>query len=203
MVAIARERFQRPNLSFRVGDIAERVFEPASFVQIAPVFVERAMDDTSGCSTSGHVRAVNAHQVLRAAQVGGLPDARLELGVYELLSHLGQSMGPWIGDDVSPAAGPQPKQSSPADAFLRREPRRFFRKSGPAAFPFLELHSLEFDELASDGTAIVDGQSRAGIAEPTQPQHGECCGPVPREWARAAWRRRHGSSRGAGLRRPQ
>jgi len=34
------------------------------------------------------------------AQVGALPDARLELNAYELLLHLGVDVGPWIGAEL-------------------------------------------------------------------------------------------------------
>ncbi|HMR73549.1 MAG TPA: methyltransferase domain-containing protein [Polyangiaceae bacterium] len=135
------------------GGIQEEV--RSAFVEIAPVFVERAMDDTSGCSTSGHVRAVNAHQVLRAAQVSGLPDARLELGVYELLSHLGQSVGPWIGEEVALGPAPNAQVCASIDSLLRPEARRLFCKSGPSTAPFLELHAVEFEELASDGSVLA------------------------------------------------
>lgn len=66
-------------------------------------------------ATAGRVRPLLATQLLRAAQVGGLLDARLELNVYELLarqagaaalsdgnaSPLAQRLGPWIGAEIS------------------------------------------------------------------------------------------------------
>src|SRR6185295_11652113 len=40
------------------------------FVEVDPVFVERPLDAVSGFRTSGIVRAIEARQLLRAAQVG-------------------------------------------------------------------------------------------------------------------------------------
>lgn len=46
---------------------------------------------------SGVVRALDARSCLRAAQIGGLFDARLELGIHRLLRTLGVPGSPWIG----------------------------------------------------------------------------------------------------------
>lgn len=51
-------------------------------------------------ASAGTVRPIVARQLLRAAQVGGLLDARLELNTYHLFARLGESCGPWIGTAV-------------------------------------------------------------------------------------------------------
>lgn len=51
--------------------------------------------------SAGRVRPLVATQLLRAAQVGGLLDARLELNTYELLHRLGEPLGPWIGAEIA------------------------------------------------------------------------------------------------------
>ena len=43
---------------------------------------------------------METRQLLRSAQVGGLPDARLEMGVYDLLLTRGHHLGPWIGEEI-------------------------------------------------------------------------------------------------------
>ena len=51
---------------------------------------------------SGRVRAIEARQLLRAAQVGGLPDARLELNAYDPARAAALGVGPWIGEEHRP-----------------------------------------------------------------------------------------------------
>jgi SAM-dependent methyltransferase len=67
--------------------------------QVRPVFVE--VEPRTAGKGSERVRAVSARQLLRAAQVGGLPDARLELHICELLAYLGETPGSWIGEQLT------------------------------------------------------------------------------------------------------
>lgn len=66
----------------------------------------RLPPETAGFSDSGDIRLYPAQDLLRAAQVGMLPEARLELNIYALLRHLGQRPDKWLGTDVmQPPAG--------------------------------------------------------------------------------------------------
>lgn len=58
--------------------------------------------ELSGFSGSGEIRLYPAQDLLRAAQVGMLPEARLELNIYALLRHLGQRPDKWLGTEVAP-----------------------------------------------------------------------------------------------------
>lgn len=49
---------------------------------------------------AGTVREMDAHQTLRACQVGGMFDARLEINIYRLLRSLRRSPGAWIGAPI-------------------------------------------------------------------------------------------------------
>ena len=125
-------------------------------VEIDPTTVEIPLRDLSGFSTSSRVRAIEARQLLRSAQVGGLPDARLELDVHDLLARIGIAPGPWIGEalDLSPAAGPPPLVSSPA-ALRRRAPRRAFEAIPPAAHPpFMQIACGLFEEQGAGGGVL-------------------------------------------------
>ncbi len=51
--------------------------------------------------SAGTVRELDALQVLRASNVGGMFDARLEINIYRLIEQLGRSAGPWIGAPLS------------------------------------------------------------------------------------------------------
>ncbi len=125
------------------------------FVEVKPVFVEERIADLSGFSTSGRVRAIEARQLLRAAQVGGLPDARLELNVYDLLTDRDLDYGPWIGAEIDVPSGPPPDETSNLASLLSRPPRRVFRTASVERSPgFLEIRAQTFDELDANGRVI-------------------------------------------------
>ncbi len=101
----------------------------------------------------GHVRAIEAGQLLRAAQVGGLTDARLELNVQTLMRRLGHAPGAWIGEAIVPSE----LEITPVSwSDLKAQRRVFERASGGAGF--LELASSLFHELRADGS--VRGEHR-------------------------------------------
>ena len=106
-------------------------------------------------STSGRVRAIEAQQLLRSAQVGGLPDARLELNVYDLLLRQGRPVDPWIGEEVLPRELTDAPQPTPLEALLSRPPRRrFARAESSDATGFLSLRSARFEELGPGGEVL-------------------------------------------------
>jgi SAM-dependent methyltransferase len=131
------------------GGIMEEV--RSVFVEIDPVFTNAPAPGGSGFSTSGRVRAIEARQLLRAAQVGGLPDARLELNVYELLLRQGEPRGPWIGEEI--ALGAPVEAIAPAGAPIGPARRVFERASEGASFLRLEAH--RFEELDATGATLA------------------------------------------------
>jgi SAM-dependent methyltransferase len=135
------------------GGIEEEV--RSVFVEVDPLFVERHIAPVSGFSTSGVVRAIEARQLLRAAQVGALPDARLEINAYGLLERLGLDPGAWIGEQVVVGEGPPPERTASLEALARRAPRRVFEPAPEGESPgFLELHASVFEERAADGSVL-------------------------------------------------
>lgn len=135
------------------GGLQEEV--RSALVEIEPVYLAGELAPVSGYSTSGRVRAIEARQLLRAAQVGGLPDARLELNVYDLLVQLGIAPGPWIGETpVLADAGP-PAEVTCLEALRSRPGRRLFERApGSGPEPFLDLCCARFDELDARGASI-------------------------------------------------
>jgi SAM-dependent methyltransferase len=133
------------------GGILEEV--RSVLVEIDPVFVNTPVPGLSGFSTSGRVRAIEARQLLRSAQVGGLPDARLELNVHDLLLRLGLDRGPWIGDELS-LAGAATLAPLTITEVLARPGRRRFERHATAGPRFLELRSRPFQEMAADGRVL-------------------------------------------------
>ncbi|MDC0679784.1 class I SAM-dependent methyltransferase [Sorangium atrum] len=156
------------------GGILEEV--RSMLVEVEPTFVNAPSENVSGFGTSGRIRAVEARQLLRAAQVGGLPDARLELNVYDLLARFGLPFGPWIGDEIPlPAAGAGRRGAGDAGgagagddggvaavqptslaALLGRPSRRrFSRVDAGASAGFLEVRRARFEELTADGGVVA------------------------------------------------
>lgn len=131
------------------------------FVEIEPFFVrdEEAAAGAGGTPTAGRLRAIEAEQVLRAAQVGGLPDARLELNVYDLFSRLGRRPGPWIGDAPTIGEGLPPADSSTLtslDALAERPARRaFVPVDASASRGFLTILASAFDEVDRRGRTLA------------------------------------------------
>jgi SAM-dependent methyltransferase len=135
------------------GGILEEV--RSVFVEVAPTFVNAPQAAVSGFTTSGRVRAIEAQQLLRAAQVGGLPDARLEINVHDLLLRLGLPRGPWIGDTPPVTEGFAPPTTALA-VLLAGPGRRAFERVAPAdSRGFLQIRATEVEELGSDGTVLA------------------------------------------------
>lgn len=111
-------------------------------------------------STAGRVRALPAAQLLRAAQVGGLLDARLELNTYQLLLRLGAPLGPWIGAEVTLRAQPAARgvlTSAQVALALQPPARAVFvaRDISQRREPgFLAVHAVTVTERDGHGAAL-------------------------------------------------
>ncbi|MBT8100663.1 MAG: methyltransferase domain-containing protein, partial [Gammaproteobacteria bacterium] len=124
-------------------------------VRIAPTTVSTPLADRSGFSTSGIVKSIAAQQLLRAAQVGGLPDARIELNTYELFLQQGRDPGPWIGDEINVHETDAIVAQS-LDALLGGPRRRVFENATPdQSEGFLELVAAKLEELDADQNVIA------------------------------------------------
>lgn len=135
------------------GGLAERVV--STFVRVAPTFVERDVGDRSGFSSSGRVQAIAAEQLLRAAQVGGLADARLELNVYDLLARQGRSWGPWLGEELDLPETPAPAPRLTPEALHGGAGRRRFARTAANPRPFLALICREFAETNAEDRVVA------------------------------------------------
>lgn len=151
------------------GGLQEQV--SSVFARVEPVFVEEPLGNVSGTSTSGRVRAISAEQVLRAAQVGGLPDARLELNVYALLSSiLKRSVGPWIGDALELLSSPPPQNVIEAHSLAAGRRRRRFRAvGGERSSGFLGVRRGRFAELNAAGEVVSSVEREYVFPRTTSP----------------------------------
>ncbi|MCK5798902.1 MAG: class I SAM-dependent methyltransferase, partial [Deltaproteobacteria bacterium] len=122
------------------------------FVEISSTFSLYSEGQAPSSDLSSRILAIEARQLLRAAQVGGLPDARLELNAYDLLLGRGKAPGPWIGEEISLKEGGRPTPPTTLDDLLSRPSRRRFeRAEAPAEPTFLELLCSKFEELNAAG----------------------------------------------------
>ena len=143
---IAAESIQRFTMGSHCfpspGGLQERV--QAVFVEITPIL-------QSG--TRERVRAVSARQLLRPAQVDGLPDSRLEIHCAELLRYLGEHPGSWIGETLTLEGSTQ----KPPTFAPEREPRRAFQETAQGS-NFLHLGSRDFQQVNASGDLLNEIQ---------------------------------------------
>jgi hypothetical protein len=153
-IASEHIRAMRPGSTYypSPGGTEEEV--ASMLVEIEPLFVEENLPRQSTFSSAGRLRAIEAKQLLRAAQVGGLPDARLEINTHDLLR--GRERGPWIGETmvIRDLSGPPPPRTTIAELGSRL-PRRVFSRAEFGA-GFLELRCRLFAELAADGSTLAE-----------------------------------------------
>lgn len=116
------------------------------FVRVRPMMV-----NTPGARDQ--VRAIEVGQLLRAAQVGGLPDARLETHCFELLRRLGRPAGGWIGETIDLAEQPTAPPEGSLHELLRRPRRRAYERTD-SRVDFLALKAQRFVEKDSTGAVL-------------------------------------------------
>ena len=95
------------------------------------------------------IRALDAHQLLRSAQVNGLSDHRLEMHIFGLMQQLSIDPGPWLGDCLVA----QQSSWTPADADWEVPPARMFVPDTKNA-GFLEVRGSCFQQLDSAGRVL-------------------------------------------------
>ena len=84
------------------------------FVEHTSVVQAKALSTTiSGLSTAGHIREFDAQDLLRAAHVGVLPEARLEANIYALMDRLGIIPDLFIGEEIECTADPDLTTAAP------------------------------------------------------------------------------------------
>lgn len=148
------KRFERGAHYFpSPGGLQEEV--QSMLVEIEPTFEAIRCASGSGFSTSGVVKALEAQQCLRAAQVGGLAHARLEMAAYELLARRGRDPGPWIGEAITLREASAPpfnrvSLTTPPPARRRFRPVRPEKSSG-----YLKLLCTQFEETDSAGRVVA------------------------------------------------
>ena len=98
--------------------------------------------------------------------MGGLPDARLELNVYDLLRRQGRDPGPWIGDTLDLPERPTLEQACDVEALARPSRRMFQRVSAEHSRGFLALECRSFDELDQAGNVVASRDLEYVVPQP-------------------------------------
>lgn len=109
-------------------------------------------------SSAGRVRPLLATQLLRAAQVGGLLDARLEVSTYHLLRELGEPLGPWIGAELTLREQPRCAgllDQSDLSAMLAVSARAVFAPCEAGEPDFLQVRCAQLCELDAQGRELA------------------------------------------------
>jgi len=165
--------------------------------------LHKVASEVSGFSDSGDVRLYRAQELLRAAQVGILPEARLELNIYALMRAHEITPEPWI-DGLMEAPASSYFERSKLELLLREEARQLFEPAAQQSGGYL-LHRCSLFEDRSATSYLCEKQlefvlpakasAQAGVVIPlAQNQNGEICIGIA-ELDLPAPQKREGSSR--------
>ena len=112
----------------------------------------KALGNSSGFNNSGQYRTYDALQLLKSAQVGALPEARLELSIYRLFQHLNLPLGKWLGETIDIAKVSNIKSSRLRE--LLEVKTQYFERSTKEA-GFLNHRRTKFYEYPLDGSEQI------------------------------------------------
>lgn len=113
-------------------------------------------DGASIWEDGGEIREFDLQALIKAAQVGMLPEARLEMNGYSLLHSLDERLEPWIAEapDLEPA---EPRMTAGLDEALSLAENMSFRETTREA-GYLEHHRSTFAAIKSGEDGSVRGQ---------------------------------------------
>jgi SAM-dependent methyltransferase len=113
---------------------------------------------TTPFTETGTIRDLDAVQVLRASQVGGMFDARLEINIYRLLLSLKRSVGPWIGAalNFTEQTLPGDFQNSDESILNPSKQQTIFEPCDLPDERFLSVHVGKFVEKNSKGEVLAE-----------------------------------------------
>lgn len=116
---------------------------------------------------TGALHAYDAPSLLRAAEVGMLPEARLELMVRMLLWQLRVPFGAWVGESFSATPCRHSVQAfAPLEAF-RASPAPFREASASAGF-LRRTRAVFTEDLLDQGRVVKGGEQTLEMAFPTR-----------------------------------
>lgn len=126
----------------------------ARLVELRDGFESQETPNTTAFCSAGQLRELDAQQLLRASQVGGMYDARLELLVYLLLRQRGVALEPWIGAAPRLEVQPGTRPPVPLSQLLGRAGGAGWEVLPDAPPTFLEIREGTFAEEDEHGEAV-------------------------------------------------
>lgn len=100
----------------------------------------------SGFSNDGIMRAFNAQSLLQAAQVGMLPEARLETGIYALMRERNVMPQEWLGQKINLKTDKDIKPCPLAELLTEENKQKLFKSTKKKAHT-LSINRSEFHEI--------------------------------------------------------
>lgn len=137
------------------GAVDEEVISVA--LEIAPFLECRVLENKFADSTTlSVVQAIEATQVLKSAQQGGMQEGRLERMVYILLAERGDALGPWLGEKFSPSEQALKNFTPDAveDVLTHPVVAAFTRMDQPSG-KFFEIRNAECSERGVSGDELA------------------------------------------------
>lgn len=141
------------------------------FVEVAAPLQARPLSAiVSGLSTAGELREFDAQDLLRAAHIGVLPEARLEMNVYALMAKLAISPDPFIGEIIDVAEKPLPAATRRAGLgeLLTRPAAAPFVRSDVCARYLRLVRSVFADQTEENGVARTLAEQELEFVLPRQ-----------------------------------
>jgi len=141
-----------------VDEKVASIFIPVAADDIAAEFKhDRPLPSTqSAFSTAGEVRLYPAQDLLRAAQVGMLPGARLELNIYGLMLDLGIKPDAWLGTDI-PHPDKGVADTNTLAEWIKRPARQVYESSTQERGYLRHIRSV-FADIAKDRRHLVHAE---------------------------------------------
>jgi ubiquinone/menaquinone biosynthesis C-methylase UbiE len=112
----------------------------------------------SRLATSGELRGIDSRQTLRAFQVGGMSDPRLEINIYRLHLERSVSVGTWIGASVPslPQLSAQSVGVESVKNLLSQRRAPFEPVPQPEEISFFSIYSGTFEEVDAGGQPLAN-----------------------------------------------
>ncbi|HCT84243.1 MAG TPA: hypothetical protein DF296_03485 [Candidatus Margulisbacteria bacterium] len=140
-----------PTIYTSPGGLDEIVY--AKHIQISGDQPDK-INNYSDLTESGTLEVFDIQQILESAQIGSLPEARLELNCYFLLRSLGLVPEKWLGEKIVLIEGKLQEKTSVNELFAK-EPKTVFQKTQNSS-GFLEHINATFTEVDSANNELAE-----------------------------------------------
>ena len=145
------------------GGIDELVV--SKFFEVGSASDGKELSAWGNFTSGGKTKFMDAQEILRIAETGGLPEARSELAAYSLLKKLGIVPDPWIGDEIPVVTGEIGKTASLDELFSPEVSLRFEKAEGEGNF-LRHVRSKFVEERHEGGTFTTVAENEIDFVVP-------------------------------------